>query len=154
MGSSAVQRISTVVITALAAAASTPAVAVTVSDTYYEDQVEVNCSSASFCDAHFSLAAIPGKFLNLHFAACGGTPPGEVTTGSLRISDTASGSSSRRLQVLGLVGYTGPGTFSVRDQFEYKVAGGSPRYVHVQIAATTAGSWNMKCAITGEISTQ
>lgn len=139
---------------ALGITVSGPASALTISASYYEDQLEVSCSSASFCDAVFSMSAIAGKFLNIHFVACAGTAPGSITTGSLAISDLPTGAGYRRLQPLGFVGYRGPGSFSVRDQVEYKVTGGSPRHVDVQLGSTAPGSWNLKCTITGELSTQ
>jgi len=135
---------------------ASPASALTVSGTYYEDQRTVTCTGASFCIVAFPLASsIAGKFLNVHVVACSGGVPGTMRQGEIAVADSAEGEAMRRLQPLGLTGRpVVAGVIDWRQDIEMKVSGGPPRHILVTLTSPTTGNWSLLCAITGAISPQ
>lgn len=137
-------------------AIASPASALTLSGTYYEDQLHVVCTSQSYCMVAFPLpSAIAGKFLNVHVIACSGGVPGQMRQGEVAITDSAAGLGMRRLQPLALAGRpVVGGVMDWRQDIELKVSGGPPRHILVTLTSPTVGNWSILCAMTGEVTTQ
>jgi len=140
--------------------AMTPAHAVTVSGTYYDDVVQVTCNNTTTCEVPFPLStAIAGKFLNVRFLSCGMQAPGVLNLSTIGIADAASASALsanyRRAQWLGAPSASRvSGQVDFRQELQMKVSGGPPRHIIVTLSAATSGSWSVGCSITGEIATE
>lgn len=135
-------------------AAAGPAGAVTISDTYYEDQANAACS-ATDCTLKFPLsAAIAGKILLVQHIACrGSSATTGPETGEVFLSD-GDGVNNRRPQPLSMLGRFSGNFFSFRETLQMKVTGGPPRIVNVRLSKTGTGQISFQCALTGEIANQ
>lgn len=142
---------------ALAAAvlvgAAAPALAVTISGTYYEDTIQKICNTST-CMVRFDLgAATTGQFLNLHAISCAGTVNGVIGLGQYFISD--GDLNARRMQALSMDKTVSPSSeFSWREAVEYKVTGGPPRSINVLMRASGSSNWQLICSIVGQLTAQ
>jgi len=95
-------------------------------------------------------SATTGYFLTLTEIGCSGATATQLISMTLSISD--NGSNVRRIKPLD------PGnpftTFSLSDRFTYKVSGGPPRVVSVNLQQKTAGLILVGCMITGTLAPQ
>lgn len=140
--------------TALLACAQ-PAYAVTVSGNYYEDQAvsasTVTCPISRFCTLTFTLgSSTAGKVLTVTEIACNGSVSQRLGTAVAFLSD--NGGNSRRFRALNVGGQTPGGLFSWSNPMQYKITGGPPRLIHVQLETDTATSWIVSCSVVGTIS--
>lgn len=136
--------------------AAVPAPAATISGTYFEDQTVVSCSGVLSCLAWFALpAATTGKFLTLHAISCAGIVTKPLSSGRFWLTDNNPGTTgSRRRHNLSMTGKEAAGQFSFWENVEYKVAGGPPRIINLQINTGVAANFNLECSIVGELTTQ
>jgi len=134
-------------------AAAGPAFALTISETYYEDQANAACSNTD-CTVKFPLSsAIAGKFLFVQHIACQGTGAALPETGEAFISD-GDGVNLRRAQPLGMLGRFAGNYFSFRDRLQMKVSGGPPRVINIRLSKTGSALISISCSLTGEIADQ
>lgn len=129
--------------------------ALTVSEDYYEDSRNDNCSPGLTCTIAFPLAAASaGKFLHLETIDCfGQNPQGFVSMGQYFLTD--NGLNVRRAHGLSIERTTGPGLFSFNQTVDFKVTGGPPRVLNVSLSSNSSGtSWSFSCSITGRLTSQ
>lgn len=135
-----------------------PAAAVTISGTYYEDQAvaanAVVCPVSNSCILTFPLSsAIAGKLLTITEIACSGNVSPRVPSAVAFITD--NGANPRRFRALDVGSPAVGGQFSwAHSAMEYKVTGGPPRSIYVQLTADASTAWAVSCSIVGKISDQ
>jgi len=138
---------------ALLLAATSPLLALTISGTYYEDQQEESCGNISNCTVDFALpSALTGKFLILSRVGCIGVASNPIRFGKLYLSD--NGANERRTIPLSVDTQPTGSLFSWSDEVEYKISGGPPRTVHVEMGTGAVTGWSITCSITGTIVNQ
>jgi len=129
-----------------------PASAITLSGTYYEDQIPVVCTAVTSCSYAFFLpSALTGKFLTVTSLSCRGSVSRPLGTGRMEISD--GGSNPRRAQSLSMDQTpTAAGLVSWREQVEMKVTGGPPRQIDLYFTFDGPTTVSLACAIVGTVS--
>jgi len=151
------RRLALHVLSALAlAAASLPASAYTLSDTYYED----TASSAGVCPDGYQCtislplpAALTGKLLTIEWIDCSGqTGAGPISNVSYFVNDGSS-ASNRRYHGLSFERTPGSNVFSWNKPVKFKITGGPPRVFNIGFTGPNTW-WSITCGIVGTISNQ
>lgn len=135
-------------------AISTPAGAVTISGTMYEDTVSAQCSTTLDCIVQFPLSsAIAGKFLNVEDISCSGIIGKPFRAGMLFLTDGGL-TNIRRKRGLTLAGPNLLGNFSWHEAVKFKISGGPPRVLNIEMFTSESTSTSGECTIVGTISAQ
>lgn len=128
--------------------------ALTISGTFIEDTLTVNCAGASRCDLNFSTlpSTLAGQFVTFTEVSCAADTDTGLSTARLLITDNLS--NPRRPHFFNIERSPGPVTFW--NALTVKVSGGPPRQMviilHRQSGAGT--TFNATCTLAGTISAQ
>lgn len=137
---------------------ASPASAVTISGSYYEDQAAISCGSGlppdgprKDCTMRFALpSSTGGQFLFVEQVACRSSSNFSLESSEIFLSDGV-GINERRRQPLGMNGTFRGSWSNFREEIQMKVAGGSPRMINITVVQSGQGSMGLWCAITGTL---
>jgi len=127
--------------------------ALTISGTYFEDSISINCNSEFACNRYFTPlpSVLTGKFLMLREINCTMNVNQGLQRMSLFIADSTSGLNTRRYQHLA-VDVATKNTFGIYQPMHFKISGGPPRVLGFYIVAgNTATQFTGSCNVIGEI---
>jgi len=138
---------------AFAALVASPAGAVTVSGTYYEDTADVSCPNTDVsCALNFAVlpSSTTGQFLTLTGISCYMYLSQPWIGSVLRITDT--GANERRPHFIEGNRLSGP-VYPQRP-LAVKISGGPPRQLKLLIVSSAPGTFYAQCTIVGTLSSQ
>lgn len=139
-----------------AMAALSPARAVTVAGTYYEDAIGFNCGGLSQCLVQLNELPDIGRpyFLTVTEVSCRAIVQQGMQSISILIANTTPGDSNfRREHFMSASSALSTQEFRFREEVNLKLAGGPPRTVVLRILANAASiPFSGGCVIVGVIS--
>lgn len=134
-------------------ACTSPASALTISGTYFEDSginvCSSNCTGATVLFNVFP-AQLNGKFVNLTEIGCFMTASQAVTGMAVYVTD--NGGNSRREHPLNATNRSG--FWSFREPINFKITGGPPRQPSFFFQTNVGATLSARCTIVGTISDQ
>lgn len=146
--------LSAAILFAIAALATGPARAATISGTYFEDSASTGCSgNALTCTLLFPVlpSATSGLLLTLSEVSCIVRSNEKIESMSIFVTD--NGANGRRFHYISIENRTG--TQSFREALEFKITGGPPRQIAISQTSDVLPSFaSLQCTVVGKLSQQ
>jgi len=131
-----------------------PVSAATMSGTFFEDNLFVNCATADICEVLFPPlpSTLTGQFVTFTEVSCLVTTDVGLIAGQLAVTD--NNTNVRRLHFFNVE--RSPGRVSFWNALDLKVTGGPPRQMRLtlQKGQTSGTTFAANCTLVGKISEQ